>query len=78
MDALAQMRTAELPVLLRKLRQMLQLALVGIIRNQDLATNLGYMARVFARLESLCKEARSARSGPSPPAWSKAWPTAAW
>ncbi|WP_285960248.1 Hpt domain-containing protein [Pseudomonas tohonis] len=57
MDALAQMRTAELPVLLRKLRQMLQLALVGIIRNQDLATNLGYMARVFARLESLCKEA---------------------
>lgn len=56
-DALARMRTAELPVLLRKLRQMLQMALVGIIRGQDLATNLGYMARVFARLESLCKEA---------------------
>lgn len=56
-DSLARLRTAELPVLLRKLRQMLQLALVGIIRGQDLATNLGYMARVFARLESLCKEA---------------------
>ncbi len=54
---LAHLRTAELPVLLRKLRQMLQMALVGIIRNQDLATNLGYMARVFARLENLCKEA---------------------
>ncbi|MFZ6045912.1 Hpt domain-containing protein [Pseudomonas sp. CR3202] len=56
-DTLARMRTAELPVLLRKLRQMLQAALVGVIRNQDLATNLGYMARVFARLESLCQDA---------------------
>ncbi|WP_103102837.1 Hpt domain-containing protein [Pseudomonas sp. LFM046] len=57
MDSLARMRTAELPVLLRKLRQMLQTALVGVIRNQDLAANLGYMARVFARLESLCQDA---------------------
>lgn len=56
-DALARLRTAELPALLRKLRQMLQVALVGVIRNQDLPTNLGYMARVFARLESLCKDA---------------------
>ncbi|PWU27555.1 hybrid sensor histidine kinase/response regulator, partial [Pseudomonas sp. RW407] len=56
-DALARLRTSELPVLLRKLRQMLQVALVGVIRNQDLPTNLGYMARVFARLESLCREA---------------------
>ena len=56
-DSLAQLRTAELPVLLRKLWQMLQMALVGVIRNQDMATNLGYMARVFARLETLCKEA---------------------
>ncbi len=56
-EALARLRTAELPVLLRKLRQMLQMALVGVIRNQDLATNLGYMARVFARLETLCKDA---------------------
>ncbi|WP_152219522.1 Hpt domain-containing protein [Pseudomonas sp. SCB32] len=56
-DALARLRTAEFPALLRKLRQMLQVALVGVIRNQDLPTNLGYMARVFARLESLCKDA---------------------
>ena len=56
-ESLAQLRTAELPVLLRKLRQMLQMALVGVIRSQDLATNLGYMARVFARLETLCKDA---------------------
>ncbi|WP_068824874.1 Hpt domain-containing protein [Pseudomonas sp. BMS12] len=57
LDSLDKLRTAELPVLLRKLRQMLQMALVGVIRNQDLATNLGYMARVFARLETLCQEA---------------------
>ncbi|HLT04625.1 MAG TPA: Hpt domain-containing protein [Pseudomonas sp.] len=57
LDSLEKLRTAELPVLLRKLRQMLQMALVGVIRNQDLATNLGYMARVFARLETLCKDA---------------------
>ena len=56
-DALARLRTAELPALLRKLRQMLQVALVGVIRNQALPTNLGYLARVFARLESLCKDA---------------------
>ncbi|WP_447744810.1 Hpt domain-containing protein [Pseudomonas nicosulfuronedens] len=56
-DALARLRTAELPALLRKLRQMLQVALVGVIRSQDLPTNLGYLARVFARLESLCKDA---------------------
>lgn len=55
--SMVRLRTAELPVLLRKLRQMLQMALVGVIRNQDLATNLGYMARVFARLETLCQDA---------------------
>ena len=56
-EFLAQRQTADLPGLLRKLRQMLQVALVGVIRNQDLPTNLGYMARVFARLEVLCKDA---------------------
>nr|WP_288452625.1 Hpt domain-containing protein [uncultured Pseudomonas sp.] len=54
-ESLTQLRTAELPTLLRKLRQMLQVALVGVIRQQDMDTNLGYMARVFARLETLCK-----------------------
>ncbi|MES2818838.1 MAG: Hpt domain-containing protein, partial [Pseudomonadota bacterium] len=56
-ESLAQLGTAELPGLLRKLRQTLQMALVGVIRSQDLGTNLGYMARVFARLETLCKGA---------------------
>ncbi|MGX5217635.1 Hpt domain-containing protein [Pseudomonas segetis] len=56
-ESLAQRYNAELPGLLRKLRQMLQMALVGVLRNQDLPTNLGYMARVFARLEALCKDA---------------------
>ncbi|KGK81235.1 chemotaxis protein CheA, partial [Stutzerimonas degradans] len=56
-ESVERLRTEELPVLLRKMRQMLQVALVGVIRNQDLPTNLGYMARVFARLESLCKDA---------------------
>ena len=56
-EFLAQRQTEDLPGLLRKLRQMLQVALVGVIRNQDLPTNLGYMARVFARLEMLCRDA---------------------
>jgi len=56
-EFLAQRQTEDLPSLLRKLRQMLQVALVGVIRNQDLPTNLSYMARVFARLEMLCKDA---------------------
>ncbi|WP_313085949.1 Hpt domain-containing protein [Pseudomonas sp.] len=56
-ESVAQRQTDDLPGLLRKLRQMLQVALVGVIRNQDLPTNLGYMARVFARLEMLCKDA---------------------
>ncbi|MBF7729987.1 Hpt domain-containing protein [Pseudomonas sp. N040] len=56
-DALANRHGAEFPVLLRKLRQIQQQALVGVVRGQDLPANLGYMARVFARLESLCQGA---------------------
>jgi chemosensory pili system protein ChpA (sensor histidine kinase/response regulator) len=58
-----QLSAPEVPVLLKKLRQMLQLALVGVFRGQDIATNLGYMARVFARLETLSKNA------PQEPLW---------
>jgi chemosensory pili system protein ChpA (sensor histidine kinase/response regulator) len=54
---LAQRDTPELPVLLRKLRQTLQTALVGLLREQDLQKQLGYMTKVFARLEVLCKDA---------------------
>ena len=55
--ALAQRDTPELPGLLRKLRQTLQTALVGLLREQDVQVQLGYMGKVFARLELLCNEA---------------------
>ncbi|MCR6949091.1 Hpt domain-containing protein [Pseudomonas aeruginosa] len=63
-EAIAQLRTDELGGLLRKLRQTQQMALVGLLRNQDVATSLGYLARVYARLEGLCREA------PLGPLWS--------
>ncbi|GGK02891.1 Hpt domain-containing protein [Pseudomonas matsuisoli] len=46
----------ELLTHLRKFRQMLQVALAGVIRNQDTAQNLSYMAKVFERLERLCHD----------------------
>ncbi|OOH75950.1 hybrid sensor histidine kinase/response regulator [Pseudomonas koreensis] len=62
-DALALLEPAELASVLRKLRQMLQMALVGLLREQDDQTHLGYLAKVFTRLETL--------SGDSPlsPLW---------
>ncbi|MNB85893.1 Chemotaxis protein CheA [compost metagenome] len=56
-QALAQLEPAELPGVLRKLRQMLQMALVGFLREQDNDTNLDYLAKVFTRLEALCDNA---------------------
>ncbi|MFJ2365318.1 Hpt domain-containing protein [Pseudomonas sp. NPDC087697] len=56
-DTLAMLEPAELPNVLRKLRQMLQMGLVGLLREQDDNTNLGYLAKVFARLEALCGDA---------------------
>ena len=56
-QALAELDHPELAALLRKLRQMLQTALVGLLREQEVQTNLGYMAKVFTRLEALCKDA---------------------
>ncbi len=47
----------ELPGLLRKLRQTLQAALVGLLREQDVQAQLGLMGKVFARLELLCDDA---------------------
>ncbi|QEY60472.1 response regulator [Pseudomonas sp. C27(2019)] len=52
-----QLSVPEMPVLLKKLRQMLQVALVGVFRGQGIPTNLEYMARVFARLEILSQGA---------------------
>ena len=43
----------ELPELLKKIRQLYQFALVGIIRSQDLATNLGHVAKSLTKLEQL-------------------------
>ncbi|MEA9994387.1 Hpt domain-containing protein [Pseudomonas sp. 10B1] len=56
-QALFALHTPDLAALLRKLRQMLQTALVGLLREQEVQTNLGYMAKVFARLEALCENA---------------------
>ena len=62
-ETLALLEPAELPNVLRKLRQMLQMALVGLLREQDDQTHLEYLAKVFTRLEAL--------SGDSPlsPLW---------
>ncbi|WLG96198.1 Hpt domain-containing protein [Pseudomonas sp. FP198] len=56
-DALKRLAPADLPSTLRKLRQTLQVALVGLLREQDDATHLGYLAKVFQRLEALCAAA---------------------
>ncbi|WP_260957478.1 Hpt domain-containing protein [Pseudomonas citri] len=53
-DALKRLEPPDLPGTLRKLRQSLQVALVGLLREQDDATHLGYLAKVFHRLEGLC------------------------
>ena len=52
-DAVSQEALAQLPQLLKKIRQLYQFALVGLIRNQDMPTNLGYMAKSLAKLEQL-------------------------
>lgn len=56
-EALAALEQAGLPALLRKLRQMLQLALVGLMRGQEVPAQLERLDKVFARLEELCGEA---------------------
>ncbi|WP_095081499.1 Hpt domain-containing protein [Pseudomonas sp. Irchel s3h17] len=54
---LALLAPVDLPNVLRKVRQMLQMGLVGLLREQDDGTNLGYLAKVFSRLEALCGDA---------------------
>ncbi|WHS60011.1 Hpt domain-containing protein [Pseudomonas sp. G2-4] len=53
-EVLKRLEPADLPSTLRKLRQTLQVALVGLLREQDDTTHLGYLAKVFLRLEGLC------------------------
>ena len=56
-EALAALEPVEWPNVLRKLRQMLQMALVGLLREQDDQTHLEYLAKVFQRLEALSADA---------------------
>lgn len=56
-QALALLEPSDLPNMLRKLRQMLQMALAGLLREQDDNTHFDYLARVFSRLEGLCGDA---------------------
>ncbi|WP_430447257.1 MAG: Hpt domain-containing protein [Pseudomonas piscis] len=55
--ALAALEPQELATQLRKLRHMLQTALVDLLREQDDEISLGHMAKVFERLEALCQDA---------------------
>lgn len=75
-QALAKLDHPDLTALLRKLRQMLQTALVGLLREQEVQTNLSYMAKVFTRLKRCAKTRRSGRCGRSLRRWSRPWPTA--
>ncbi len=43
----------QLPELLKKIRQLYQFALVGLIRGQDMPTNLGYIAKSLTKLEHI-------------------------
>ena len=50
--------------LARKIRQMFQIALLGVLRNDRMGENLGYMAKVFTKLEQVTGDA------PRAPLWS--------
>ncbi|WP_085655845.1 Hpt domain-containing protein [Pseudomonas sp. B11(2017)] len=52
-ETLKGLEPPDLPNVLRKLRQTLQMALVGLLREQDDQTHLAYLAKVFLRLEAL-------------------------
>ncbi len=56
-EALTLLEPTDLPNVLRKWRQMMQMALVGLLREQDDETHLAYLAKVFSRLEGLCGDA---------------------
>ncbi|WP_101674229.1 Hpt domain-containing protein [Alloalcanivorax mobilis] len=46
--------------LTRKIRQMFQLALVGLVRGEDMPRDLAYMRKVFAKLEQITGDAARA------------------
>ena len=49
--------------LAKKIRQMFQIALLGVLRNDNMGENLGYMAKVFSKLEQVTGDA------PRAPLW---------
>jgi len=49
--------------LAKKIRQMFQIALLGVLRNDNMGENLGYMAKVFTKLEQITGDA------PRAPLW---------
>ncbi len=54
---LQQLAPDDWPNVLRKLRQMLQMGLAGLLREQEDDTHYGYLAKVFAGLEKLSGDA---------------------
>lgn len=48
------------PQLARKIRQMYQIALLGVIRGENLASNYGFMAKVFTKLKQVTGDAAMA------------------
>jgi chemosensory pili system protein ChpA (sensor histidine kinase/response regulator) len=48
------------PQLARKIRQMYQIALLGVIRGENLASNYGFMAKVFTKLRQVSGDAAMA------------------
>ncbi|MCG8314223.1 MAG: Hpt domain-containing protein [Pseudomonadales bacterium] len=51
----------QLPQLLKKIRQLFQFALAGVIRGQEMPTNLGYLAKALAKLEQIYSNAPMAQ-----------------
>lgn len=51
----ARMQDEQVIANLRKLRQMFQFSLAGVIRNQDLEENFSYLLKVISRLEKFCQ-----------------------
>lgn len=55
-ESLALLNTPEFPQLLRKLRQLQQVAMVGLLRGQESAKNLAQLEKVYLKLADLGRE----------------------
>src|SRR5690606_36193879 len=54
-EATSRLQDEDSIALLRKLRQMYQFSLAGVIRDHDLETNYGFLFKVLKKLESMCE-----------------------